>query len=104
MSQSRLDQLLKFLESDPRDSFTLYAVAMEYVKEGRHAEAIEAFEKIIRYEPTYVPSYHQLGRLYVQLGRQAEARNMFEQGIRMAGELGDEHAGAEMEEELNDLS
>jgi len=35
MSESRLQALQRFLEQDPNDSFTRYAIAMEYVSMKR---------------------------------------------------------------------
>lgn len=104
MTPSRLEQLQKFLEDDPRDTFTHYAIAIEYVKMKAYPEAIAKFEEVIRLDPAYVPAYHQLGRVLLFLGKHSEARMVLEEGIRIAHELGDTHAGVEMEDALAGLS
>ena len=103
MTSPRLEQLNRFLEEDPGDPFTHYAIAMEYVKMKSFREAVGKLEEIILIEPHYVPAYHQLGLIHLELNNINEARVILQRGIRTAGEVGDSHAGAEMEEVLEGL-
>ena len=57
---SRLEQLQKFLEEEPADAFTHYAIALEYISLGRQADAVEKLEEVIGLDVEYVPAYHQL--------------------------------------------
>ena len=44
---SRIDTIKGFLEDDPRDSFSRYALSLEYVKLDRWDGAIQEFEKVV---------------------------------------------------------
>ena len=100
---SRLEQLQKFLEAEPADAFTHYAIALEYIAKKRHDDAIAKFEEVLALDPNYVAAYHQLGLLYVRMNMNDEARKMFEQGIRVADQIRDTHARTEMEDALDAL-
>ena len=99
----RLKALLKFAESDPKNSFTWYGIAMEYRSLGRIEDSIATFQKLLALDPRYVPAYHQLGLTLRDAHRTPEAREIFQKGIQMAGEVGNEHAQSEMRETLENL-
>jgi tetratricopeptide (TPR) repeat protein len=103
MTVSRLESLQEFLRRDPEDSFTHYAIALEYVSLKRIPEAVSKFEELIRLDPAYVPAYQQLGSLLAQLGRTPEALATLQKGIAVAKEAGDAHSGAEMQEVVDEL-
>ena len=100
---SRLEQLEKFLEEEPADTFTHYAIALEYIAKRNYDEAIAKFEEVLALDPNYVAAYHQLGLLYVRLDLVDDARKIFEQGIRVADQIRDAHARSEMEDALDEL-
>ena len=103
MSASRFDTLKKFLDEDPNDCFTHYAIALEYVSTQKIPEAIAKFDEVIKLDPNYVPAYHQLGLLLAKLNRNNEALEMFERGIQVAALIGDTHAQSEMQEAIDEL-
>ncbi len=103
MSIERLTALQKFLEQDPNDSFTRYAIAMEYVSQKEFVQAIEHLNKVILNDPKYIPAYHQLGLLHAQLGKKEESKQYFLSGIQAAKSVGDTHAMGEMQESLDEL-
>lgn len=103
MRQSRLDELKKFLDEDPTDAFTHYAIAMEYAALGRPADAAAKYREVIALDPNYVAAYHQLALLLRHRGQHEEAAAVLEEGIRIATESGEAHAVKEMEELLQDL-
>ena len=43
---SRIDILKGFLEENPNDSFSRYAIALEYVKLGKNDDAVREFETV----------------------------------------------------------
>ncbi|HEV8537754.1 MAG TPA: tetratricopeptide repeat protein [Bacteroidota bacterium] len=100
---SRLDQLKKFLEEEPADVFTHYAIALEYVSTGKYPQAIEMFEEVIALDPNYVAAYHQLGLLFVRMNNKREALITLERGMKAADITGDAHARSEMEEARDEL-
>ena len=65
---SRINILKGFLETDPNDSFSRYALALEYVKANQHDEAVREFETVTTNDADYVATYFQLGKKYQQLG------------------------------------
>jgi tetratricopeptide (TPR) repeat protein len=103
MSSSRLDVLMKFLEEDPTDSFTRYAIALEYASMHHLSEAIMKMEELITLDPNYVPAYQQLGGFLKQTGNTGEALKIFERGIQQAALMGDKHALDEMQEAIDEL-
>ena len=103
MMADRLETLKKFLAEDPADPFNHYTVALEYVSMQQYAQAITAFEEILKIDPKYVPAYHQLGLLFVKLNKTNDALKIFEEGIRIAALVGDLHAQSEMQESIAEL-
>ncbi len=103
MTVSRLDALKKFLEEDPADSFTHYAIGLECVALGRYEEAVSKFQEVIALDPAYVPAYHQLGLLLGRLDRKDEAIVILGRGMEMAERAGDAHTGQEMREAIEEL-
>ncbi len=96
----RLEALLSFYKEDPNDAFTRFAIASEYLKKGNKAEALSFFEHLVQDNPSYVGTYYHLGKLYELLDRKAEAIRTYESGTRMANELKDFHARAELQDAL----
>ena len=100
----RLTRLRKFLQDDPTDTFTRYAIALEQAKLGDDAATIQAFEDVLANDPSYAPAYHQLGLFFAARHRKADARAALERGIEAARSVGDAHAVNEMQESLDELT
>ena len=103
MTTPRLQALKKFLEEEPNDAFTMYAIALEYASVKNLPEAITRLEEVIVVDPNYIPAYQQLGIFLRQSGKLDEAARMLEHGIRVAATVGDRHAQNEMQEVLDEL-
>ncbi len=100
---SRLETMLGFLEQDPDDSFTRYAVALEYVSAKEYERALTYFNELRRRDPEYVATYYQLGQAYVTLERWDDAEEAFRSGVAAARRAGDLHAVSELEGALDEL-
>ncbi len=100
---NRIEILKGFLEENPSDSFSRYALALEYLKLGQHDDAVKEFEAVQSNDPGYVATYFQLGQLYQKLGRTHDAEKTFRTGITVAGKAGDEHTRSELEGALEAL-
>ncbi|NNE71731.1 MAG: tetratricopeptide repeat protein [Rhodothermales bacterium] len=100
---SRIPILLGYLEADPDDAFTRFALALEYIKESDHTRALELFEGLVNDQPEYVGTYYHLAGLYRELNRGDEARATYEAGIAVASRLGDRHAESELRGALLEL-
>jgi Tfp pilus assembly protein PilF len=97
---SRIDQLKSFLEADPNDSFTRFALALEYQKAGQIHDAKEFFVYIITHDPEYVGVYYHLGKLYETEGNLTKASETYTKGIDVALASKDLHAANELREAL----
>lgn len=96
----RLKALLDFLEEDPTDSFTRFALAREYLKQGRPETALQYFEGLVEEDPEYVGTYYHLGKLYEALGRKDDAVAAYRSGIQVAQRSKEFHALSELQDAL----
>lgn len=103
MREERIGKLKALLEQDPGDSFSRYALALEYAGADDSSKAIALLEDLILRDQTYVPAYQQLGYLYEKLGRLQEAAAIFKRGMHLAAQQGDHHAQSEMQDALDSL-
>jgi Tfp pilus assembly protein PilF len=100
---SRIETLKGFLKENPNDSFSRYALALEYVKLAQNDDAVREFESVKTNDPHYVATYYQLGQLYQKLGQTHEAEKTFRTGITVAAKVGDAHTQGELESALEIL-
>ncbi|MBN1449149.1 MAG: tetratricopeptide repeat protein [Bacteroidetes bacterium] len=99
----RLEQLKHFLEQEPEDSFTRYALALEHLSRSMTAEGIDLLEETIARDPAYIPAYHMLGQQLALQGHTEEARQVYTRGISAARSTGDFHTASEMEAERDEM-
>ena len=83
-NQERIKALTELLTKNPDDSFSRYALALEYVSLGETEGAITELQELIQRDPKYLAAYHQLGRLYCKVNNTAEAKKIYRQGIELA--------------------
>jgi tetratricopeptide (TPR) repeat protein len=69
-------------EPDPRVTFRVGELLAE---QGRHAEAIEAYRRTVRLDPTHALVFFKLGRSYREIGERHHAVYAFEQASLRAG-------------------
>jgi tetratricopeptide (TPR) repeat protein len=100
---NRLESLLELHKKDSKDSFIIYAIALEYNAAKDFSKAEEYFDLVLRQDPDYIPAYLQYGILKSNLKKKEEAVKIFENGIIIANKIGDKHASNEMEGFLNEL-
>ncbi|NUQ80013.1 MAG: tetratricopeptide repeat protein [Bacteroidetes bacterium] len=103
MNQDRLNKLLQFLEKDPDDSFTRYAIALEYQKSGQTEEAIRYYTRLAEINPAYLGTWYQLGWCYEKTGNEEKARETYRLGIQQARLQGNQHTLAELQNALMKL-
>jgi hypothetical protein len=96
----RLEMLEKLAAANTADSFALYALALEYRREGRAGDAIRTFEELRTKDAAYLPMYLMAGELLAEEGREADARAWFEAGIALATTKGDSKTRGELETAL----
>lgn len=102
-SEQRIAKLKDLLQNDPHDSFSRYALALEYNGMGDPYAAIDELKELIKQNAKYVAAYHQLGQLYGKLNKTSEAKKIYRKGIDVATEMEETKEIAEMREELEEL-
>ena len=98
----RLKMLEKLCASPGADSFAWYALAMEYRKLGRAAEAVSTFGALRERDPGYLPMYLMAGQVLLEQGQQSEARTWLEAGRQVAASKNDSKTLGELEAALAD--
>lgn len=93
----RIQQLLQFLQENPRDAFIQYALALEYIKKGDTDTGLFYFEQLVKNDPDYVGTYYHLGKLYKGIGRKQDALNCYQAGMLIAKKINDQHSLAELQ-------
>jgi Tfp pilus assembly protein PilF len=99
----RIELLKGFLQENPNDSFSRYALALEYVKLGQFEDARNEFETVRANDPDYLATYYQLGQLYQKMSLSHEAEKTFRTGISVAIRQKDAHTQSELEAALESL-
>ena len=100
---SRVQQLIEFLREDPNDSFLIYALALEYIKENRVELAIETLEELNRKDENYLPIYYQLGKLYHSISEIEKATLFFDKGMIKAKNESNMKTFTELKEAKNTM-
>ena len=101
--KSRLEQFKEFVEMDPSDTFSRYALAMEYLGASQFPEAIHHFEEVLRLDPTYSAAYFQASIASRKAERLEEAKVFLTKGIEVAEKKGDWHTRDEMKAALQQM-
>ena len=96
-NDSRLEQLLKFLEQEPNDPFLQYALATEYLRNNKLETALFYYEGLVNNHQNYVGTYYHLGKLYELLGRTEDAIKIYYAGIQISKNKKDMHALSELQ-------
>lgn len=102
-SQSKIKQLARQIKDDPGDSFSKFALALEFRKQGKFKNARILFEDILKRDPDYVGVYYHLGKLYEMHDRLREARKMYEDGIPKAEQQQKKRTKSELQEALQNV-
>ncbi|MDX2118077.1 MAG: tetratricopeptide repeat protein [Planctomycetota bacterium] len=92
-----LEQLQKLLAVDPSDAFVLYAIAQEHAKVGRHAEAVEFYDRCLGVDADYCYAYYHKAKSLQHLEREADAARVLEEGVQVARRVGDAKALSELQ-------
>lgn len=95
--ETRRDKLNAMLQRTPDDTFLIYGLALEHLKDGEVDEGIRRLSGLVERDPNYHAAYFQLGQACLQIGETEQARDWLEQGVIIARKMGNDHAAAEME-------
>lgn len=100
-NKSKIKQLARQIKNNPGDSFSKFALALEFRKEGKYKKCRILFEDILTSDPEYVGVYYHLGKLYEILDRFSDAQILYEEGIRIADKQNESRTKSELKEALN---
>ena len=101
--KSKIKQLARQIKHNPGDSFSKFALALEFRKKGEFKKARILFEDILSSDPDYVGVYYHLGKLYEALDRPDDAQILYKKGITIANEQDEERTEKELNEALQQL-
>jgi tetratricopeptide (TPR) repeat protein len=101
--KSKIKQLALQIKNNPGDSFSKFALALEFRKEGEFKKARILFEDILESDPDYVGVYYHLGKLYEVLDQFPEAKKLYEKGIEVADRQKELRTKSELKEALKQL-
>lgn len=102
-TQSKIKQLARQIRNNPGDSFSKFALALEFRKQGKLNNARIFFEDILKNDPDYVGVYYHLGKLYEMQNRNRDAKRMYELGIPKAEHQKKNRTKFELQEALQNL-
>jgi len=99
----RLTQLLSFYNDDSNDAFTIYALALEYLKSDE-TKALHYFNLLLKNHADYLPMYYQLGKFYETKNIIDTAVDYYSKGLALAQLQNNKHAINELRSALDDLT
>ena len=103
MNSARIIKLKEFLEKDPNDNFTTYALGLEYASIKHYEQAISIFEQLRQRDPEYIPTYYQLADTYRKFNQREKALAIYKEGIARARNARDLHAASELEAAMDEM-
>lgn len=101
--KSRLELFKEFVELDPSDTFSRYALGMEYMGVSEYENAIGQFDSVIGLSPNEPPAYFQAGLACISMDQKPRAKEYLVRGIEVAERIKDRHARDEMQAALDQL-
>ncbi len=102
-NKAKIKQLARQIKNNPGDSFSKFALALEFRKQGDFKKSRILFEDILESDPEYVGVYYHLGKLYEALDRLNDAKNLYERGIKIADKQKENRTKKELKEALMQL-
>lgn len=101
--QSKIKQLARQIKNNPGDSFSKFALALEFRKKGEFKKARILFEDILSNDPKYVGVYYHLGKLYEALDHLGKAMELYQKGIKIASDQKEQRTEKELREALSQV-
>jgi tetratricopeptide (TPR) repeat protein len=100
---SRIEQLLEFIEEDSNDVFSRYALALEYWNLNQLEEAKSSFYKVLEIDKEYLAVYYHLGKTLQVTNEIDDALSIFKQGIEVAQKQNNHKTKAELLTAIDEL-
>jgi tetratricopeptide (TPR) repeat protein len=100
---NRIEILKSYLGEDPDDSFSNYALALEYMKINEDKLASGILEKILQRDEQYLAAYYQLGKIYEKISGKDEAASLYLKGIQIARQQKNQRTANELQSAYDSL-
>lgn len=94
--RNRIQQLEKFLEKDPKEAFSNYALALELVEVDQE-RALRLFDFLLTSHPDYTATYYHAAAFHTELGNIDRAKSIYEEGIAVLKTTDDPKALQELQ-------
>lgn len=102
-SNSKIKKLATYIKNNPNDSFSKFALALEFLKDDQLKKARILFEDIREKDPEYDGVYYHLGKLYERNGRLEDALAVYKKGVQVAANNKHKRNVKELKEALAEL-
>lgn len=101
---SRIEQIIKMLAEQPKDTFLRFAYAKELEKLDTPTEALSAWRWFVENAPRYTGFYYHYAQLLAKNNHFEEAINIIESGLAICTAEKDHHAYSELLALRGDIS
>ncbi len=95
MKEQRIKQLEKYLENDPQDTFSKYALAME-LREDNPERAGQLYDDLLLNHPEYTGTYYHAASFFSELGEREKAESIYLKGIEIISHTNEANALREL--------
>ena len=103
-SDAKIKTLARNIQADPGDSFSKFALALEFLKQDELPRAKMLFENVYNNDPDYVGVYYHLGKLYERMEQFSDAQKMYAEGIEIAAKQKEKRTVKELKEARAELN
>ena len=101
---SKIEELKELIIEDPLDPFLHYVLSLEYEKANEEVLAITTLSELMNFQPNYLATYYQLGRILQVKGRNEEAIAVLKKGRDLAQSLKNRHTFSEISSLLSEIT
>ncbi|MCW5756961.1 MAG: hypothetical protein KIT54_06985 [Phycisphaeraceae bacterium] len=99
----RIAQLLRILEIEPRDPFTLYSLGQEHAKRGDHEAAVGFYERCVEADASVHYAYFHMARSLEAMEDEGRAVEVLRAGLDRARADGEMKAASELSAYLDQI-
>jgi tetratricopeptide (TPR) repeat protein len=100
---SRLDKLLKILDTEPNDPFVLYGIAQEHANAECFAEAVAFYDRCLAADASYLYAFYHKAVAQKEMQDEPGAKDTARAGLAAARKAGDFKAQSELQTLLDSL-
>ncbi|MDX1591955.1 MAG: hypothetical protein R3283_08330 [Balneolaceae bacterium] len=103
-NDGKIKQLAVYVQKNPNDSFSKFALALELMKRNEVSKSRVLFESILKQDPDYLGVYYHLGRLYEILDQKDQALSLYRKGVELARSQNNQRTETELKDAIELLT